>query len=474
MNDYSAIGDLLLKEGSLTFTAVMFEAVNRQPFRISPHHRIICRKLDQVLRGEHPTNRVMFNIPPRHSKTELAVVSFSALGFAINPNAEFMHLSSSDQLITRNVTNVRRLMADPNYRAFFPQVKLSNNAKGSISTSRGGIMYAAPFMGQITGFGCGKLGAKKFSGAMLIDDPMKAQDSFSNTIKERIGELWTSTFKNRLNDTHTPVIVTAQRLAEDDFCGYLIKREGTIDEGGEWDVVRFPAIVDEGTNTERALWEDRFPLEKLRRYRESDPFTFETQYMQNPKPLEGMMYREFRTYDIIPYAIESTRKAYVDTADTGDDYLCAICYVEQPEGNYVTDVLYTKKPMEYTEPATSEMLSRQQTEEAFIESNNGGRSFARNVEQQCRLIGNTKTRISWFAQTDNKQVRIFSKSADVNNMTFFPSGWDKKWPEFYRAVMGYMKEGRNANDDAPDALTGCFEKREPQMQLEDFENLNIW
>ena len=78
MNDYSAIGDLLLKEGSLTFTAVMFEAVNRQPFRISPHHRIICRKLDQVLRGEHPTNRVMFNIPPRHSKTELAVVSFSA------------------------------------------------------------------------------------------------------------------------------------------------------------------------------------------------------------------------------------------------------------------------------------------------------------------------------------------------------------------------------------------------------------
>ena len=75
------------------------------------------------------------------------------------------------------------------------------------------------------------------------------------------------------------------------------------------------------------------------------------------------MYREFKTYDIIPYAIESTRKAYVDTADTGDDYLCAICYVEQPEGNYVTDVLYTKKPMEYTEPATAEMLSRQQTEE---------------------------------------------------------------------------------------------------------------
>lgn len=114
-------------------------------------------------------------------------------------------------------------MEDPNYRAFFPQVELSNNAKGSISTSDGGVMYAAPFMGQITGFGCGKLGAQDFSGAMCIDDPMKAQDSCSSTTKARIGELWTSTFKNRLNDVRTPVIVTAQRLAVDDFCGYLLE-----------------------------------------------------------------------------------------------------------------------------------------------------------------------------------------------------------------------------------------------------------
>ena len=246
MDDYSKVGDLLLKEGSLTFAATMFEAVNRSPFLISQHHREICRKLDQVLRGEHPTNRLILNIPPRHSKTELAVVSFTAMGFAINPHSEFMHLSSSDELTTRNATNIRRIMENPNYRAFFPHVELSNNAKGSISTSGGGVFYAAPFMGQITGFGCGKLGSEEFSGAMLIDDPMKAQDSFSNTTKERIGELWTTTFKNRLNDVRTPVIVTAQRLAVDDFCGYLLQREGAIDEGGEWDVVKFPAIVDEG------------------------------------------------------------------------------------------------------------------------------------------------------------------------------------------------------------------------------------
>lgn len=460
MDDYSKVGDLLLKEGSLTFAAAMFEAVNRSPFLISQHHREICRKLDQILRGEHPTNRLILNIPPRHSKTELAVVSFTAMGFAINPHSEFMHLSSSDELTTRNATNIRRIMENPNYRAFFPHVDLSNNAKGSISTSAGGVFYAAPFMGQITGFGCGKLGAEVFSGSMNIDDPMKAQDAFSTTIKSRIGGLWTSTFKNRLNDTRTPVIVTAQRLAPDDFCGYLLDTEGTIEEGGVWDVVRFSAIVDEGLPTEHALWESRFPLKELKVYRDADEFTFNTQYMQDPKPAEGLMYREFKTYEIIPYASDSMRKAYVDTADTGDDYLCAICYVEQPEGNYVIDVLYTKKPMEYTEPATAEMLSKHRIEVANIESNNGGRGFARNVERQCRLMGNSKTRISWFAQTENKQVRIFTKSADVNNITYFPSGWDRRWPDFYQAIAGYMKEGRNAHDDAPDALTGCVEKRD--------------
>lgn len=74
--------------------------------------------------------------------------------------------------------------------------------------------------------------------------------------------------------------------------------------------------------------------------------------------------------------------------------------------------------MEYTEPKTAEMLARNRTEWANIESNNGGRGFARNVERILRQMNITHTTVSCFCQTDNKQVRIFTKSADVNNMTF--------------------------------------------------------
>lgn len=169
------------------------------------------------------------------------------------------------------------------------------------------------------------------------------------------------------------------------------------------------------------------------------------------------MYESLRTYDVLPVE-KPRRRNYTDTADTGSDWLCSICYNEYDFGMYVTDVLYTKKPMEYTEPATAQMMDRNRTELAFIESNNGGRGFARNVERGLRELGNHKIRIKWFPQNANKQVRIFSHSAEVSNMVFFLSDWERRWPEFAHDLKYFRKEGRALHDDAPDAVTGMVEK----------------
>jgi predicted phage terminase large subunit-like protein len=74
-------------------------------------------------------------------------------------------------------------------------------------------------------------------------------------------------------------------------------------------------------------------------------------------------------------------------------------------------------------------------------------------------MGNNKTRFKWFHQSENKAVRIFSHSAAVQNLTYFPRGWDKMWPDFYKSLTSYMKVGKNEFDDAPDALTGTIEQR---------------
>lgn len=179
----------------------------------------------------------------------------------------------------------------------------------------------------------------------------------------------------------------------------------------------------------------------------------------------------FKEYEILPATKLRKVKNYTDTADTGEDFLCSITYVETEIGNFVLDVLYTQKQMEYTEPKTAEILTKHAVEVAVVESNNGGRGFARNVESQCRLLGNAKTRIKWFHQGENKQVRIFTHSAQVQNLTYFPKGWARMWPDFYTALTGYMKVGKNKHDDAPDALTGTIEQRPGKRNPQDIAAL---
>ena len=57
----------------------------------------------------------------------------------------------------------------------------------------------------------------------------------------------------------------------------------------------------------------------------------------------------------------------------------------------------------------------------------------------------------------NKESRILNNRDEVNNMIFFPSNWQTRWPIFYAHITSFRAVGQNAFDDAPDALTGVCE-----------------
>ena len=155
---------------------------------------------------------------------------------------------------------------------------------------------------------------------------------------------------------------------------------------------------------------------------------------------------------------------YTDTADEGSDFLCSICYGMYESSYYILDVLYTKDAMEVTEPATARMLTENHVGCAIIESNNGGRGFARSVQRECKEIGNSHTRIKWFHQSKNKTARILSNSTAVMDNLYFPVNWEDRWPEFARTLRRYQREGKNEHDDAPDALTGVYENPKPYSE----------
>lgn len=424
--------------------------------------------------------------------TEVVIKSFISWAFALNPRCRFLHLSYSDILVNDNSETIRNIMQEELYKTLFPNSALASE-KGSAKrwkTKAGGELYAVSTQGQVTGFGAGNvdadpeidkmdggndvfvfddhtnemlsmIGAKSnvFQGAIMIDDPIKPEDAVSDLVRERINQRFENTIRNRVNSRRTPIIIIMQRLHEHDLCGYLQEIEPDT-----WTVLSLPVIqTDPETGEEYALWPMKHNLEELYKLREINPVVFETQYMQNPIPTEGLMYHEFRTYQNIELPSGSKanqRWCYVDTADTGSDYLCAICFINTPEMLYVIDVLYTQLPMEKTEVMLAKMLTENSISECLIESNNGGRQFARNVKRITRAtLHNFKTAINTFTQTKNKAARIFSNSALVNSDVAFPENWDKKWREFYNAITTYRKDNkrRATHDDAPDALTGVVE-----------------
>lgn len=440
--------------GMLNYTRYVFGHVYKRKFEVGSHHRTICDALDKVMSGK--VRRLIINIAPRYGKTELAVKAFISAGLAMNPAAKFIHLSYSDDLVHDNSEEIRDIVKSDEYRALFPYVEIKDgsDSKKKWLTTAGGGVYATSTGGQITGFGAGAVDdSTGFSGAIVIDDPIKPEDALSDAKREKANQRFETTIRNRVNSRNTPIVIIMQRLHENDLCGYLTQKEP-----GEWTVISLPAILHEN-GEEVALWPFKHRLEELRKMREIDPYVFETQYMQNPTPMEGLMYGKFKTYREIPYTNRAIRKNYTDTADTGADRLCSIDYVETEVGNYVLDVVYTDAPMEETEPMVARMLTRDHVMVANVESNNGGRSFARSVENQLRIMGNNSTEVRWFHQGANKDERIFARSAEVMNMTYMPEGWEAMWPEFYRELAGYRKFGKNAHDDGADAITGTVEKR---------------
>lgn len=442
---------------TLNFTRYFFKQMQKKKFVIGNHHKLVCEALDRVLRGE--TKRLIINIAPRFGKTELAVKQFIAEGLAINPRAKFIHLSYSGTLAMDNSVAIKDIVKSEAYQALYnTQIKDGSDTKNRWETEQGGGVYATSTLGQITGFGAGAVDEPgkpyEFAGAIVIDDPIKPEDALSDVVRERVNRRFETTIRNRVNSRNTPIIIIMQRLHENDLCGYLESLEP-----GEWEVVSLPCLyTDKETGETKSLWEFKFTVEELRKLRLTNSFVFDTQYMQNPKPLEGLMYEHFKTYEAMPIEAHlPVKKAYFDTADTGSDFLCGICYDEFDSGCYVTDVLFTDKPMEYTEVESAKMLVRNGTQEVTIEANNGGRGFRRNVERKVRILGDWKMGFMDFTQTENKAARIFSHSAEVQNIVYFPVGWETMYPQYYQAMSGYRKVGKNEHDDAPDATTGIVE-----------------
>ena len=190
--------------------------------------------------------------------------------------------------------------------------------------------------------------------------------------------------------------------------------------------------------------------------------TVRANYDQEPMDVRGKLYGEFKTYTALPVDVHGQSllqdiRSYTDTADEGDDYLCQMIYGAHDKYAYILDIYYTKDPMELTEAECARRLAEWRTRTAVIESNNGGRGFARQVKAHLQRSKWPATEVRTFTQRRNKKARIISNATTVMQRILMPAGWQNRWPEYYDAMAQYQREGTNAHDDAPDTTTGVVE-----------------
>lgn len=418
-------------------------------------------------------SRMMLFAPPQHGKSELSSRLLPAYLMGKDPSLKIVIVCYSGIIAQGFSNDVQQLISSDAYGEIFPQtridgvrgIKVGTLKRNSyeVHTDKGGYLISVGIGGPLT---------SKTVDIAIIDDLYKDKlSAWSSVWRKNVWDWYFSVLERRLHNK-SKILILYTRWHESDLAGELIKQEADT-----WKQIKYEILKTKNTYNPKdkrdegeALWPERHSKEAAHRWRLLDEISFESLGQQNPKPVKGFMYPRHRTYEELPELQDTyfIRKFYADTADDGSDYFAGVTYIESDGLCYILDLLYTQEPMEVTEPLSAQMICDDKVEYALIESNNGGKGFAREVQ---RLVNTDPSghmcNIDWFHQSNNKEARIFSNANKVMNRVIFPHNWRERWPEAYAHFTTFMREGKNEHDDLEDMLTGIVEHIDTAIDEQD-------
>lgn len=412
----------------------------------------LCNDLQGFL-SDNEHNVLVINEPPRHGKSRTAGMFVQWL-LGNDNDKKIMTGSYNETLSTvfsKNVRNaIQETKADEDVVVFndiFPDthIKYGDAAMNLWSLEGGYNNYLATSpTGTATGFG---------ADIIIVDDLIKnAEEANNATVLEKHWEWFTNTMLSRLEEGGK-IIIIMTRWHSQDLAGKALIELPKSDYKVKHISMK---AYDEATDTmlcDEVLSKQAY----LQKTKTMGADIASANYQQEPIDIKGRLYSGFKTY--VDKPTFKRISAYTDTADTGKDYLASYIYgVTMDNEAYILDVVFTKEPMEVTGPLLAQKLAEWQVNTCDIESNNGGRGFARNVERLTQdSYQNRYTVFNWFHQSQNKQARILTNTTWAIEHIYFPENWRHRWSELYQNLMSYQREGKNAHDDAADALTGVVE-----------------
>ena len=282
------------------------------------HHRLLCRELDAVERGDTQNLAVM--MPPGCAKSTYATKLFAAYYLGRHDDEKVIVGSYGKDLSTHFGGQIRNLVRSQKYENVFPGRSLAVDSKAKsewdlITEDEDEDDYAkrqASFLG--VGVGSGVTGHRAHG--IIIDDPVRnRKDADSLTVRE-------STWKWYLDDIDSRMLPGAWRVIiqtrwhEDDLLGRILPEDwkgesgDIVDRNGEtWRVVCLPAVIETqkqqetdplGRKIGEVLWGDFYTPDHWRKKkRRVGERSWGALYQQTPSAEEGLIFKRewFWRYD---------------------------------------------------------------------------------------------------------------------------------------------------------------------------------
>lgn len=399
---------------------------------------------------------LIINLPPRHGKSYTGT-NLAQWIFGKDPSKKIMTASYNETLSTifarqvRDAIDMAKVDDRIIYSDIFKRTKIkkgqaSANLWALVGDAQNNYLATSP-TGTATGLG---------ADFVIIDDLIKnAYEAYNERTLEEHWSWFTNTIMQRLEGENWKIIVIMTRWAKGDLAGRILE---------EYDNVRlisYSAVQPDGSMLCPEILNHDDYLLKIKNMNKE---IVEANYNQTPIDVGDKMYQGTFTQwkDIDPEILEKvklTKKySYTDTADQGKDNLCTINYHVYDMQAYITDIIYTDAPMEETEEMVADSFYRDKVNNAVIESNNGGRGFARAVKNLLKFrYKSNRTLIKPVPTTKNKEARILTASGWVVKNVIMPTDWENKYPEFAREILRFSRKGKNEHDDGADVLSAIYE-----------------
>lgn len=454
-------------EDLLFFTRFFFKELRGTKFIVSDHQRKIVEQLDRV--ESYELELLNINIPPRFSKTELAAVNFIARGIGMNGTSNWLYITASDELRSETSIRIRDIVSHPYFKIMYGvELKKDQNSKNLWRTTQGGGLKTATIFGQVTGFGAGQMVdedteelMRSFEGAQVWDDINKIDDSDTeNANNDKVTRTIFNTLLSRKNSSDTPIINIQQRAGLSDATEQLMNHYGKDNPKAEFMIM---PVISNGV----PLWSWKLNVEQINELKTSPKtaHVFETQYMQNPTPKEGLVWEKstLQYYDELPPSDKwEIRLGYSDPADEGKDNHSVPFAVISGGLVYVHDVIFTQMNLTDIQPTLVERIKQHEIDELFLEVNNAGALFRRDLAEQieCPIFG--------LKNTTNKMSRILAQEGWVRKYFRFRQDYlpESDYDKFIQQVWRILRDGSYKKDDAPDSLAGlCFMIRRNYLSL---------